>query len=160
MPVSLPGHLLSGASALCFGSVDSFRRFCAGTLSMSYSGTSCAAMQADRRQHRDGVALPAKRGMANSRMQAQSMRHIISACNKRAADDRPRQPCLLRNAPAEDQSSNLADRNSRFRRAMCAIEIDLGHSAWQAPVLVQLPKPSSSILATMALARRAPSTRP
>ena len=43
---------------------------------------------------------------------------------------------------------------------MCAIEIDLGHSAWQAPVLVQLPKPSSSILATIALARRAPSTRP
>ena len=43
---------------------------------------------------------------------------------------------------------------------MCAMEIDLGHSAWQAPVLVQLPKPSSSILATIALARRAPSTRP
>ena len=40
------------------------------------------------------------------------------------------------------------------------MEIDLGHSAWQAPVLVQLPKPSSSILATIALARRAPSTRP
>ena len=36
----------------------------------------------------------------------------------------------------------------------------LGHSAWQAPVLVQLPKPSSSILATIAFARRAPSTRP
>src|SRR5574344_2061160 len=43
---------------------------------------------------------------------------------------------------------------------MCAIEIDFGHSAWQAPVLVQLPKPSSSIFATIALARRAPSTRP
>ena len=40
------------------------------------------------------------------------------------------------------------------------MEICLGHSAWQAPVLVQLPKPSSSILATIALARRAPSTRP
>ena len=40
------------------------------------------------------------------------------------------------------------------------MEIALGHSAWQAPVLVQLPKPSSSILATIALARRAPSTRP
>ena len=43
---------------------------------------------------------------------------------------------------------------------MCAIEIDFGHSAWQAPVLVQLPNPSSSILATIALARRAASTRP
>ena len=42
---------------------------------------------------------------------------------------------------------------------MCAIETDFGHCDWQAPVLVQLPKPSSSILATMALARRAPSTR-
>ena len=38
--------------------------------------------------------------------------------------------------------------------------MDFGHSAWQAPVLVQLPNPSSSILATIALARRAPSTRP
>jgi len=63
MLVSLPGHLLPGASALCFGSVDSFRLFCAGTLSMSYSGTSYAAALADRRQHRDGVALPAKRGI-------------------------------------------------------------------------------------------------
>ena len=34
---------------------------------------------------------------------------------------------------------------------MCEIEIIFGHSAWQAPVLVQLPKPSSSILATIAL---------
>ena len=43
---------------------------------------------------------------------------------------------------------------------MCARETDLGHSAAQAPVLVQLPKPSSSILPSIALARRAASTLP
>ncbi len=50
--------------------------------------------------------------------------------------------------------------NSRLRRAMFANETDLGHSAAQAPVLVQLPKPNSSILATIALARAAASTLP
>ena len=40
------------------------------------------------------------------------------------------------------------------------MEILLGHSISQAPVLVQLPKPSSSILATIAFARRAASTFP
>ena len=43
---------------------------------------------------------------------------------------------------------------------MFEIEIFLGHSASQAPVLVQFPKPSSSILATIAFARRVASTRP
>src|SRR5487761_2185652 len=36
---------------------------------------------------------------------------------------------------------------------MLVILISLGHSASQAPVLVQLPKPSSSICATMACTR-------
>ena len=48
----------------------------------------------------------------------------------------------------------------RLSLAMCVIDIDLGHSASQAPVLVQLPKPSSSILATIALARAAFSILP
>src|ERR1700761_7104797 len=38
-------------------------------------------------------------------------------------------------------------------RPMLVKEISLGHSASQAPVLVQLPKPSSSILATIACTR-------
>ena len=43
---------------------------------------------------------------------------------------------------------------------MLAMVSHFGHTASQARVLVQLPKPSSSILATIALARRAASTRP
>src|SRR5690606_15174982 len=43
---------------------------------------------------------------------------------------------------------------------MLVIEIFLGHSTSQAPVFVQFPKPSSSIFATIDLARRAASTRP
>ena len=43
---------------------------------------------------------------------------------------------------------------------MGEILIFLGHSAAQAPVFVQFPNPSSSILATIALALRIPSTRP
>ena len=57
-------------------------------------------------------------------------------------------------------SANLALRYSRLRRAMLLRGTFLGHSAAQAPVLVQLPKPSSSILATMARARRLRSTWP
>src|SRR5471030_410376 len=38
-------------------------------------------------------------------------------------------------------------------RLMLVNDISLGHSASQAPVLVQLPKPSSSIWATMACTR-------
>lgn len=56
------------------------------------------------------------------------------------------------------QSLHLALINSRLRRAMLLSEMFLGHSAAHAPVLVQLPNPSSSILATMARARRARST--
>lgn len=52
----------------------------------------------------------------------------------------------------------LADKNSLFKRAIWLMEIFLGHSASQAPVLVQLPNPNSSILATIALARVALST--
>ena len=43
---------------------------------------------------------------------------------------------------------------------MCSIEMLFGHSDSQAPVLVQFPNPSSSILATMAFARRAASIFP
>ncbi len=43
---------------------------------------------------------------------------------------------------------------------MLEIEIFFGHSASQAPVLVQLPKPSSSIFATIAFTRLAASTFP
>ena len=45
-------------------------------------------------------------------------------------------------------------------RAMLLSEMFFGHSAAQAPVLVQLPKPSSSILLTIAFTRFAASTRP
>jgi hypothetical protein len=38
-----------------------------------------------------------------------------------------------------------AEKYSRLRRAMLELEISLGHSASQAPVFVQEPKPSSSI---------------
>jgi hypothetical protein len=38
-----------------------------------------------------------------------------------------------------------AFKNSLFRRAIWVMEIFLGHSASQAPVLVQLPNPNSSI---------------
>lgn len=58
------------------------------------------------------------------------------------------------------QSASFALMNSRLRRAMLAIVSFLGQTASQARVLVQLPKPSSSILATMALARLAASGRP
>src|SRR5690554_4041111 len=40
------------------------------------------------------------------------------------------------------------------------MEMFFGHSTSQAPVLVQLPKPSSSIFATIDLARREASTFP
>ncbi len=60
----------------------------------------------------------------------------------------------------KNQSFSFAQINSRFRRAMCVSETPLGHSAAQAPVLVQLPKPSSSIFESMALARAAASTLP
>src|SRR5699024_8489467 len=43
---------------------------------------------------------------------------------------------------------------SRFRRAMLLMETFFGHSASHARVFVQLPKPSSSILLNIALARR------
>ena len=59
-----------------------------------------------------------------------------------------------------NQSASLALINSRLRRATLAMVSFLGHTASQARVLVQLPKPSSSILATIALARLAASTRP
>jgi len=45
---------------------------------------------------------------------------------------------------------SLAPRNSLFIRAIFDTEIFLGHSASQAYVLVQFPKPSSSIFATIA----------
>ena len=48
------------------------------------------------------------------------------------------------------QSASFAFMNSRLRRAMLAIDSFLGHTASQARVLVQLPKPSSSIFITMA----------
>src|SRR6056297_2868155 len=51
-------------------------------------------------------------------------------------------------------------RYSLLSRAMCSSDIPLGHSASQAPVLVQLPKPSSSILATMFSALRLASGLP
>ncbi len=57
-------------------------------------------------------------------------------------------------------SLNLAARNSLLRRAMWSTEIPLGHSISQALVLVQLPKPSSSIFATIARALLAASGRP
>src|SRR5690606_17096177 len=48
---------------------------------------------------------------------------------------------------------SLAVRYSRFIRAILVSLIPTGHSASQAPVLVQLPKPSASIWSTMACAR-------
>ncbi len=57
-----------------------------------------------------------------------------------------------------NQSLSLALINSRLRRAMLLRGTFLGHSAAQAPVLVQLPNPSSSMRATILRARRARST--
>src|SRR5690606_41233468 len=48
---------------------------------------------------------------------------------------------------------SLAVRYSRFLRAIFVSLIPTGHSAAQAPVFVQLPKPSASIWSTMACAR-------
>lgn len=50
--------------------------------------------------------------------------------------------------------------NSLLSLAILAMDSFLGHTASQARVFVQLPKPSSSIFATIALARLAASTRP
>ena len=58
------------------------------------------------------------------------------------------------------QSASFALINSRLRRAMLAMLSFFGQTASQARVFVQLPKPSSSILATIALARFAASGRP
>lgn len=55
---------------------------------------------------------------------------------------------------------NFAFKNSLFNLAMLLIEIDFGHSISQAPVLVQFPKPRSSIRFTIALARALASTFP
>jgi len=55
---------------------------------------------------------------------------------------------------------NPALKNSRFIRAILAMEISLGHSASHSLSLEQLPKHSASILRTMARARRAASGRP
>ena len=52
----------------------------------------------------------------------------------------------------------LAFKYSRFIRAMFSNEIPFGHSTSQAPVLVQLPKPSSSICLTMFNTRSVAST--
>src|SRR5690606_36131819 len=49
---------------------------------------------------------------------------------------------------------------SRFIRAMFSREIPFGHSTSQAPVLVQLPKPSASIWCTIFSTRSAASTFP
>jgi len=68
-----------------------------------------------------------------------------------------RQPSLINNLY---YSFAVANKNSLFIRAMCAIEIPLGHSTSQAPVLVQLPNPNSSILATIAFALLEASTLP
>ena len=54
----------------------------------------------------------------------------------------------------------LADKYSRFMRAIFSKEIPFGHSTSQAPVLVQLPKPSSSICCTMFNTRSVASTCP
>src|SRR5690606_2541097 len=48
---------------------------------------------------------------------------------------------------------SLAVKYSRFNRAILVSLMPTGHSASQAPVLVQLPKPSASIWLTMAWAR-------
>ena len=57
-------------------------------------------------------------------------------------------------------SLNLAFRYSRFSLAIWSMVTCFGHSISQARVFVQLPKPSSSILATIARARRAASGLP
>lgn len=49
---------------------------------------------------------------------------------------------------------------SRFIRAIFSREIPLGHSTSHAPVLVQFPKPSSSIFATIFITRSLASTLP
>ena len=62
-----------------------------------------------------------------------------------------------------DKLSNylmLAFKYSRLRRAIFSSEIPLGHSTSQAPVLVQLPKPSCSIWFTIFSTRSVASTRP
>lgn len=65
---------------------------------------------------------------------------------------------FIYNWKKDNYSLILAHKYSRLRRAILLSEMLLGHSAAQAPVLVQLPKPNSSILATIARARRARST--
>ena len=57
-------------------------------------------------------------------------------------------------------SLNLAEINSLLSLAIWEIVTCLGHSISQARVFVHEPKPSSSILATIALARFAASTLP
>ena len=69
-------------------------------------------------------------------------------------------PFRLKYSVINSYSENFALRNSRLRRAMWSMEIPLGHSISQARVLVQLPKPSSSIFATIFLALLAASGRP
>ena len=69
-------------------------------------------------------------------------------------------PFRLKYSVIKFYSENFALRNSRLRRAMWSMEIPLGHSISQARVLVQLPKPSSSIFATIFLALLAASGRP
>src|SRR6202008_2158847 len=54
----------------------------------------------------------------------------------------------------------FAAKYSLFMRAIFSREISLGHSTSQAPVLVQLPNPSSSICATMFITRVSFSTFP
>jgi hypothetical protein len=55
---------------------------------------------------------------------------------------------------------NPALKNSRFMRAILAMEISLGHSASHSRSFEQLPKHSASIFRTMAIAPRAASGRP
>lgn len=57
-------------------------------------------------------------------------------------------------------SDNLETKYSLFNLAILAIEMFFGHPTSHAPVLVQPPKPSSSIFETIALARRLISTLP
>ena len=54
----------------------------------------------------------------------------------------------------------FAAKYSLFMRAIFSREIPLGHSTSQAPVLVQFPKPSSSICLTMFNTRSVASTCP
>ena len=74
--------------------------------------------------------------------------------------DHPEKDGLFTFMRKMNYSLNLAARNSLFKRAICSTEIPLGHSISQALVLVQLPKPSSSIFATIARALLAASGRP